>query len=389
MTRFSKFIQKNIFRVFLGIILVIFSLLAFSAYKKYSNRTKISKKFSTQTEIGFLVTSFSSENELSFALYTILYPHDKKIALYFLNPMITFDTDRLEKMGRDTPDIIQKKIETVLDKKIDYQFKLTDKNFERLIDILGGVNIFYDPYLLKKTSQTNELDIDDYSYSGRELTEFLKLKSKENPEDYLERLNRQEIITYIIFDKIQKLGKSFRKEWLLFLPNLIDSNFTADEYFTIYEFITENKFKMNLTEMPSELSYTQDSNKQKKTNLFIKDDIVNIAFNKFETQLKSEDFGDGEFSRIEILNGTDTSGLAKRVKTILNERRIKVLITDNAWQIDIKKSVIINRSGNSEFVKKVSDITGISNIKYVFNKTSGLDLTVVLGEDFEVKTGKK
>ena len=117
MTRFSKFIQKNIFKVFLGVILVIFSLLALSVYKKYSNRTKISKKFSTQTEIGFLVTSFSSENELSFALYTILYPHDKKIALYFINPMITFDSVRLEKLGRDTPDLIQKKIETILTKR--------------------------------------------------------------------------------------------------------------------------------------------------------------------------------------------------------------------------------------------------------------------------------
>ena len=89
------------------------------------------------------------------------------------------------------------------------------------------------------------------------------------------------------------------------------------------------------------------------------------------------------------MNGTEINGLAKRVKSALNEKRIKVLSTDNAWSLDHENTVIIDRSGNPEYAYKIAEVLGTKNIKHIIDKEVGLDTTILLGEDFEIKPGKK
>jgi hypothetical protein len=170
--------------------------------------------------------------------------------------------------------------------------------------------------------------------------------------------------------------------------SFFETDLIAEEFISIFSYLQENRLILYVSEMPAEPITVLDG-KVKKVQLKVKEEVASIAYSKFESDLKSEDFADGEFARTEILNGTEINGLAKQVKSLLNEKRIKVLATDNAWTLNQANTIIIDRSGNPEYSYKIAEILGIKNIKHIIDKEVGLDTTIILGEDFEIKPGKK
>ncbi len=381
-SKFLKFISRNIVRstfFFLSFVIVIVS---FFVYKKIQNRTKLDKKISYGESVNFLVVA-GSDSENLFSLYIELFPKQKKIALFYINPYISIDE---KKIKDETLPFLKTKLEFLIDKNIEYTFSIKENDFYRIIDILGGVEIFLDPsvYKLDKSLVENL----ESRFNSKELKNFLKLKESPTPLDYLERLTRQETITLTVLDLIYNEKKQIPKEWIYFFYNFFDTNLNANEIYFLFTYLTENKFATSVTEMSSEITEITIG-KEKKLELKIKNDKVNIAYNKFISDFKSDDFGDGEFSRIEILNGTETAGLAKRAKNFLNDKRLKVLSTDNSSIAGVKESIIIDKSGNSEYIRKTSEFLGIKKIRHAIHKESGLDVTIILGEDFEIRKDKK
>ena len=122
--------------------------------------------------------------------------------------------------------------------------------------------------------------------------------------------------------------------------------------------------------------------------LIIHEENANFGFSKVASYLSSGDYNIGDLARTEVLNSTETNGLAKSVKSILNENSIKVLSVGNGWNSSENKSIIIDRSGSTEYSYKIAKLLGIKSVYHLINKDFGLDTTVILGEDFEIKPGK-
>lgn len=352
------------------------------------NRTKIDKKLTKPNPICFQLTGFSDTKVLSFSLLVTLFPTERKAALFFINPLISFSSERLEKLGPNAEEVLAKELEIISNHKIDYKLSLSEGNFKRIIDILGGLPIYFDPGLVRKTSDNYQRRVGEYMLSGEDVSDFLKLRDTENPTEYLERLWSQETVTLILYDRITQLNKTIRKEWLLLFASFFDSDLLPEEFVSLFQYIQDGHLVLYVSEMPAEPITVLDG-KDKKVQLKVKEEVASIAYSKFESDLRSEDFADGEFARIEILNGTEINGLAKQVKSILNEKRIKVLSTDNAWTLKQENTIIIDRSGNPEYSYKIAEVLGTKNIKHIIDKEVGLDTSIILGEDFEVKPGKK
>jgi hypothetical protein len=78
--------------------------------KRQFNRTKIDKKLSKPNPITFLLCGFSESKELSLGLFITLFPTERKAALFFINPLVSFEEERIEKLGSDTPGLSKKRI---------------------------------------------------------------------------------------------------------------------------------------------------------------------------------------------------------------------------------------------------------------------------------------
>ena len=216
-------------------------------------------------------------------------------------------------------------------------------------------------------------------WSG-EIHEFLGMRGK-TPSDYVDRMSRQLSVILTVYDKFQ-MNKEFSKEWLNFFFSKLKTDITLIEFYGLFEFFTSNHIVFSTSELPGE---PQIATKSKEPYLLVKEDTAKISFRNFEKNLLSDYFLDGEKARTEVLNATEVKGLARRVKSILNDKKIKVLSVENAWVSSQKKSLVIDRSGNTEYSYKIAEILNSKQVKHIIRKELGLDTTVIVGEDFEIK----
>ncbi len=92
--------------------------------------------------------------------------------------------------------------------------------------------------------------------------------------------------------------------------------------------------------------------------------------------------------KVEVLNGCVVQGLAGITTEFLRLKQVDVVRSDDADHHNYPKTVIIQRNENIESLKRVSDSFGIlmddkSRIKIVPDETLGVDVTVILGKDYE------
>ncbi|MCB1178692.1 MAG: LytR C-terminal domain-containing protein, partial [Leptospiraceae bacterium] len=273
--------------------------------------------------------------------------------------------------------------EKITNLNVNYSFLVKEKDFIRFLNIIGGIQFFFDPSIFV-SDDIYKRNSGDYKLYGKEIIDFLRLPEKPEPMDYLNRLNRQESIILSIYDRIKELTE-FRKEWITHFENKITTELIGEELYSLFDFINKEKIVFSIKELPVE-PFTPE--KSEREFLLAKQDSGKITFQKLKKFLEAEDYKYGELVRSEILNSTDKNGLAKSVKSILNEKRIKVLTVGNGWNSNEKFSVVIDRSGNSEFSYKIANILGIKKVRHIIDKELGLDTTVLLGEDFEIKPRK-
>jgi len=90
-------------------------------------------------------------------------------------------------------------------------------------------------------------------------------------------------------------------------------------------------------------------------------------------------------TQVEVLNGAGVDKIASRTTEFLRKNNIDVVSIGNYSRFNVRKSFILNRSGNSEKVNEVAKILGIPADQIQLKKDSSLqlDATIVLGADYK------
>ncbi|MCX7999532.1 MAG: LytR C-terminal domain-containing protein, partial [Leptospiraceae bacterium] len=254
--------------------------------------------------------------------------------------------------------------------------------FSKWIDLIGGIEFYFDP-VVPKQSLIYKRNLGENLMFGEEVTDFLQLKdSPEIVDSYIDRMNFQQSILLSVYDRIYKIGE-LKKEWILFFKELVDTNLTHLELYSLYKYALKGHILISSSEVPGKLFIEETTKKQ---TLLVKTESIYYMFEKLIANIGLEDYAYGEIARAEVLNLTGTDGLAKNVKSFLNEHNFNVLSVGNGWSQNEKFSAVIDRSGNPEFTYKIAKILNINKIFHLVDKEVGLDTTVILGEDFEFKT---
>jgi polyisoprenyl-teichoic acid--peptidoglycan teichoic acid transferase len=93
---------------------------------------------------------------------------------------------------------------------------------------------------------------------------------------------------------------------------------------------------------------------------------------------------------LEILNGTAITGLASRTSQLFTSYGYDVDILGNADRDDYEHTIIVDRIGNMALAQRVASVINCQKIEseiYAEN-TAGIDVTVILGKDFDERTVK-
>ena len=87
--------------------------------------------------------------------------------------------------------------------------------------------------------------------------------------------------------------------------------------------------------------------------------------------------------QIEVLNGTGEPGVAREVTMKLRSMGIDVLIEGNAQRFDYQQTVLVDRKGNPELMKRLSRRIGVSRVITQIQERPRVDATLIIGWDRE------
>ncbi len=351
-------------------------------YAKLAYKTKLEEKLSQDKILTFFINSFDDQN-LNLSVFIFLQPIQRKCGMFFINPVSTFEDKKIETMGKEALPFMIPKIEAITGLKINFYINMNDLTVTEVIDLFEGLPFYLDTFSTYP-SENYKRSSGLYIFSGEELNDYTGFIKRDDPLSYVNRINTQESLALSFYDRIKEKTE-LRKEWFEVLDKKMDTNLNGQDLYSLYSYIKNNNIIFSISEMPGELILDSD---KKILKLIIHEENANFGFSKLASYLSSGDYNIGELARTEVLNSTEKNGLAKSVKSILNENSIKVLSVGNGWNTKENKTIIIDRSGSTEYSYKIGRLLGIKNVHHLINKEIGLDTTVLLGEDFEIKPGK-
>lgn len=91
---------------------------------------------------------------------------------------------------------------------------------------------------------------------------------------------------------------------------------------------------------------------------------------------------------VEVLNGCGTAGIAGKISDFLRNQRVDVVRSENADHFNYSRTQIIQRNENFEGLQHVAtalgfDISNAKRVKVEPRAGSDVDLTLIIGQDFE------
>jgi hypothetical protein len=111
-----------------------------------------------------------------------------------------------------------------------------------------------------------------------------------------------------------------------------------------------------------------------------------------ETLVRSDIFGEDLLTiRIEILNGSGVTGLASRTAQLYKSYGFRIASVTNAERSDYERTVVLDRRGNPDGAKRVADLIRCEQIHSQIdeNRDETVDVTIILGKDFDGRYVKK
>ncbi|HZD04461.1 MAG TPA: LytR C-terminal domain-containing protein [Longimicrobiales bacterium] len=91
----------------------------------------------------------------------------------------------------------------------------------------------------------------------------------------------------------------------------------------------------------------------------------------------------GERVRVEVRNGGGRSGMAHEATELLRDRGFDVVFYGNARAFDRQTSMVLDRVGRPEMARSVADALHIPVVRTEPDSNLYLDVSVVLGQDWE------
>lgn len=328
------------------------------------------------------------EEELAALAQAIIWPEQKRVLFYFMNTAARFaaDEEPLSEMSPGSADRFRDFTEI----RSDYSIAIRRSQAERLLNFLEGMTLIVEePQEFPNTRFQYPRGV--RFYPGEQIMEYALAKRAPDRDlskfyvNPIEQVYRIQSVLLNLYWRIDEYREKLADEQVQqFAAGLVDSNMDVEELVSLFAFMNlENAVHISVLEVPLELGRGPRSRRDDR--LVVNPTRGRVVFREFGEELKAEQ-SDTDLFPIEVLNGTEVGGLARRVKQFLQDRSLQVLDADNYPYKPLAKSFIVSRSGDTFITNRLLDITALERTRVVFNRAAlDVDASFIIGTDFDTK----
>lgn len=315
-------------------------------------------------------------------LVTIVVPENTRLKVDYEDKPI-YDT--IENMySRGGALIVRKTLEKLTDRKFDFYVAYDLKNVETLVDLLEGVRVT-NPNNLNYTDVESKIFIrvrrGTLTLDGAKARQFLLYRYGETGAQVA--MDNHKLFIESLLDRWKEISSMIQNRRVYNkLLKAMDTNLTRKDLLVLVEQMP----KLNSSRI---LFY-----RMLGKNMVIKDEIfltpiengewLRDRIAKLEKFLSDEGPAPiGDEINIEILNGSGNPGQAQSLRNYFLEYGFNVVHYGNAFRNDYQNTIVIDRIGVPSLAKRVADIINCKEVYTKIDKTLLVDVTIIIGNDFE------
>jgi anionic cell wall polymer biosynthesis LytR-Cps2A-Psr (LCP) family protein len=377
---------------FVFLIVIVLFLTASGIFLYFQARTDIVTTLLSGEKNLTIQFMLRDEGALKFSQTFLYHPRTGKGALVDVpgNAGTIIETlnrvDRIDRVFESgKPDAYRRLVENLLGLEIPFYCVFSLEEIERFVDILGGVEVFI-ANSMETDSMGNKvlLPSGNVSLDGGKARLYLSYTDPEETEpDRIGRIQR------FLQAMLKKMG-----ETAAFLSHAGVSPFLRASVETNLDVRAFLSFCREIEKLDSDRLVFQRVLGNVRTV-----DNQELLFPHFEGQLLrqtireiTENLASSEVRSftemtvsVELQNGTQITGLARRTREIFQSFGFDVVSFSNAPET-AEKTLVIGRRGNPDAAARAADIIRCTNITVETQEedsTSAADVTIILGKDFD------
>jgi LCP family protein required for cell wall assembly len=291
---------------------------------------------------------------------------------------------------RSAPAPLQQKIEDLLDVRLQSIIDVTSADLGRLVDLLGGVEVFIpNPVDLTQGDKRVLLPSGSVVLDGDKALDFISYRDPlESDADAIAR--RQKFLQALLRAMGENSSFLLQRAPLRMLRSLMRTNLPAR---AVRSFVAElGRFDAERMVLQRVLGTTRSVDDQDLLFPHQDGELLKQTVKQLVAANASQEFVPPEALAVtvEVLNGTPTPGLAARARDLFQSYDLEVLAPNNADNDQYQYTVVLDRKGNLDNARKVADIIHCTRIysKPDPQMDQAVDVTVILGRDFDGRTVK-
>lgn len=294
---------------------------------------------------------------------------------------------------------------------VDYFVKINYRSFPRIVDLLGGVDIYVEKRLYY-TDYSGKLFINipkgQQHLDGKTALGYVRFRH--DPLGDIGRVQRQQKFINLMMDKLKTPAILPKIPSLLSeVMEAVDTDLAPLEALKLLQFANSlSKERITMFMAPGKSGFSKNVSywildnkafsKQLTAELPPADDNILEAVEGFNLDRpEGENYADFDSEKIaelrdqimsiRILNGDGEKGIGKRAAQIFQRIGIEVPYTGNARHYDYKASSIIYPPDGDESVKQgamaLAELCGIKNERLIQPDKRATSLTLIIGHDKE------
>ena len=302
--------------------------------------------------------------------------------------------DRIDDVyGEVGIDAYKREIEKLLDVNIPFYVVITQDDFIKLTDMLGGMRVFI-PSPVDEIGPEGEnwlLPSGAVTLDGDKISTYLHYILEDEEEAEINERNQNVVTAFLttLHDKSSQIfGKKaiFKKYNALLKTNLSD----PDDVYKLLSIISAMDSESIIRQTVTGPIRIVDG--QRLLFPLNNGDFIKEAVKQSTSLLITNSIAlASRIYVLEIKNGTSVQGLARNTAILFQNASYSVLSAVNADTNDYEKTVIIDHIGNKEVAGVVGDFIHCTNIveeevasiTEENNTAADVDFTIILGKDFD------